>query len=145
MENIPLTTLKYKSSDIEKFVFKSPSHAHTFMRKMFDDDTIEYNETCVCVFLNNSLETIGWTIISQGGMAGTVVDPKIVMTKALLSGAAAIALAHNHPSGKCAASNEDIRITKKISEACKFLDIKFVDHLIITNNSYCSMVETCDL
>lgn len=145
MEKIPKATLKYKSSGIEKFKFTNPNEAYTYIRKMFDDDTIEYNETCVAVYLNTALESIGWTIISQGGIAGTVVDPKIVITKALLSGAAAVVLAHNHPSGTLKPSSQDIEVTKKIAEVCRFLDMKFIDHLIVTKDSYYSLADKGDM
>jgi DNA repair protein RadC len=145
MEKIPKATLKYRSSGIERFVFTSSPLAYEYIRKMFDDDTIEYNESCVAVYLNQANETIAWTIISQGGIAGTIVDPKIVMIKALLSGASAIVLAHNHPSGKLKPSPEDIKLTQKLLQASKFLDIRLLDHLIITKDSYYSLADNGDM
>ncbi len=80
-------------------------------------------------------------LISKGGQSGTVADPKIIFKTALEQQAAYIILAHNHPSGNLKPSNEDLKLTKKLVEAGKLLDLLVVDHLIITDKSYYSF---CD-
>lgn len=90
------------------------------------------------LLLNRANLVIGKHLISKGGQAGTVADPKIIFKTALEHNAANIILAHNHPSGNLRPSQQDIQITKKMVEAGKVLDLYVVDHLIITNKLYYS-------
>jgi len=76
--------------------------------------------------------------ISKGGIAGTVVDRRLIFKHAIHCLSSGIILSHNHPSGNLKPSQEDIRITKEISDAGKTMGIKILDHLIITNQSYYS-------
>lgn len=76
--------------------------------------------------------------ISQGGMAATVVDPKIIFKKAIDLQANAIVLVHNHPSGQCHPSLDDDKLTRKISDGAALLDIRVLDHLIVTPSGYYS-------
>ena len=76
--------------------------------------------------------------ISQGGMAATVVDPKIIFKKAIDMQANAIVMVHNHPSGQCHPSPEDDRLTRKITDGASLLDIRVLDHVIVTPNGYYS-------
>jgi DNA repair protein RadC len=84
---------------------------------------------------------LGLINISQGGVSGTVADPRIIFVAALKAAASFIILVHNHPSEEFRPSNEDIKLTKKLVEAGKVLYILVVDHLIITKNVYYSF---CD-
>lgn len=76
--------------------------------------------------------------ISQGGMASTVVDPRIIFKKAIDMQAAAIALVHNHPSCQTSPSPEDDRLTRKLTEGAALLDIRVLDHVIVTPTGYYS-------
>ncbi|MFT4566427.1 MAG: DNA repair protein RadC [Saprospiraceae bacterium] len=76
--------------------------------------------------------------ISQGGMSATVVDPKLIFSKALQHNASGIILFHNHPSGLCNPSQEDIRLTEKLVKAGQVMSIRVSDHLIIGDNIYYS-------
>ncbi len=78
---------------------------------------------------------------SQGGVTGTVTDVKIIIKAALEKLANSIILCHNHPSGNLQASDADRKITKKISEAAKYMDIQVLDHIIIGQNSYLSFAD----
>jgi DNA repair protein RadC len=80
-------------------------------------------------------------MISKGGQASTTVDPKIIFEKAIKMKAAYIILAHNHPSGNCQPSKEDIVVTKKLVEAGMLMDTPILDHLIITNTQFYSMAD----
>ena len=93
------------------------------------------------VYLNRVNNTIGWVKISQGGIAGTVVDNKLILKYAIECLASSIILVHNHPSGNIKPSESDIRITKKLQEACSYMDINFLDHLIISSNSHTSLAD----
>ncbi len=94
------------------------------------------------LLLNRANQVIGKERISSGGMAGTVVDAKIIFRKALEQGpASSIILAHNHPSGNLKPSQADIDITKKLKRAGTALDINVLDHLIIAGQSFFSFVD----
>jgi len=79
--------------------------------------------------------------VSSGGFAGTVCDPKVIMTIALQTAASSIILTHNHPSGNLKPSEQDVKVTRKIHDACALLDLKLLDHVIITADNHYSMLE----
>ncbi|MFA6277865.1 MAG: DNA repair protein RadC [Pedobacter sp.] len=93
------------------------------------------------LLLNRANFVIGKHFISKGGQAGTVVDPKIIFKVAIEQNASSIVLAHNHPSGNLTASEADIKITKRLIEAGKILEITVYDHLIISDHSFLSMAD----
>jgi DNA repair protein RadC len=93
------------------------------------------------LFLNRSNRLISKMKLSQGGVSGTVIDTRIIMKKAIELLASGIVVCHNHPSGNLNPSEEDIRITHKIKEAGKLLDIKLQDHLIISDKDYYSFAD----
>lgn len=93
------------------------------------------------LYLNNSNTMIHKCQLSKGGITGTVVDIRLVFKVAIEQNATAIILAHNHPSGVLYPSEADKRITKKLKTAGENLDIKVLDHLIITENEYYSFAD----
>ena len=93
------------------------------------------------LLLNRANKLIDSIQISIGGVAGTVVDAKMVFQKALQHLASSIILAHNHPSGNLRPSQADIDLTKKLKQAGQHLDIQVLDHLIITHSAYTSMAD----
>ena len=93
------------------------------------------------ILLNRANRVIKKMQISQGGVAGTVADPKIIFKHALDELASAIILAHNHPSGNLNASQADLDLTKKLKEAGKLLDIQVLDHLIVAGQKYFSFAD----
>jgi DNA repair protein RadC len=127
--------------DGSTYTMKTSATAHSFFRTIFNADTILWTEESAMIILNRANEVIGYSKISSGGTAATVVDAKVIFTKALLSGAHSIILAHNHPSGKLQASEEDIKITKQLVNAGRVLDIRVLDHLILTDKGYLSMAD----
>lgn len=114
------------------------------LRAVWNDDSIEHVEEAVMLLLNKNNKVLGWVKLSSGGVAGTVVDPKVIFQFALKTNASAIILSHNHPSGNLKPSNDDIKITNKIKTAGDFLDIKLLDHIIITADSHYSMADNGD-
>jgi DNA repair protein RadC len=90
------------------------------------------------LYLNNSNKVIHKSQLSKGGITGTVVDIRLIFKTALENRAISIILTHNHPSGKLQASDADKDITKKLKVAGEQLDIKVLDHIIITENGYLS-------
>ncbi len=101
---------------------------------------LEHEEFWV-LFLNNSNKVIQKQQLSKGGITGTLVDVRLVMKKALEISATALILCHNHPSGTLKISEADKQITAKIKKACMSLDIKLLDHVIITEKAYSSFAD----
>lgn len=95
-------------------------------------DQIELVEEFYILFLNRQNRVTGMFQASKGGVAGTVVDAKIVFAAAIKAMATSIILAHNHPSGNVQPSHQDIDLTKKLKRAGETLDISVFDHLILT-------------
>jgi DNA repair protein RadC len=93
------------------------------------------------IYLNNSNKILSKSQLSKGGITGTLVDIRIVFKAALELGATALILCHNHPSGTLVPSDADKQITKKLKLAGESLEIKVLDHLIVTENSYFSFVD----
>mgnify|MGYP003761887483 FL=1 len=93
------------------------------------------------LYLNNSNKILAKTQMSKGGMTGTVVDVRIVLKQALEHSATAIVLVHNHPSGTLRPSSADTQLTKKFKLAAESLDIKVLDHIIVTEKDYFSFAD----
>jgi DNA repair protein RadC len=99
------------------------------------------HEEMWAIFLNRANRVMTCENLSKGGVAGTVVDPKILFKRALELQASGIILAHNHPSGNLQPSGEDISVTSKIKNGGSFLDISILDHLIIAGYRYYSFAD----
>ena len=93
------------------------------------------------VYLNNANNVLQKQQLSKGGITGTVVDTRLVLKTALELGAVSLVLAHNHPSGTLKPSQADIQVTEKLKTAATSLDIKILDHLIITEKAYYSFAD----
>lgn len=93
------------------------------------------------LFLDNSHKVLEKKNISIGGITGTVVDMRVIFKKAIEAGAVAIVVAHNHPSGTLKPSTQDKTLTARIIEAGKLIDIKVLDHLIITQQGFYSFAD----
>lgn len=93
------------------------------------------------VYLNNSNKVIQKQLLSKGGITGTLVDVRLVMKNALELGATGLILAHNHPSGTLKPSEADKQITQKLKAAAQSLDIKVLDHIIVTEKAYFSFAD----
>lgn len=97
-----------------------------------------HTEECHVILLNNALRLIGTKCVSRGGLTGTTVDVRLVLREALLARATSMALCHNHPSGTLKPSRADDELTRRVSEAAVQVDLKLIDHLIITDGAYYS-------
>jgi DNA repair protein RadC len=93
------------------------------------------------VYLNNANSVLQTVRLSIGGITGTLVDVRLVMKQALERGAVALILAHNHPSGTLKPSEADRQLTLRLKKAASALDIKILDHLIITTRDYFSFAD----
>ena len=137
----PKIKVKVSVTKGDKVTITSPDKMVEVMRSIFDADTILWTEEVIMVCLNRANDVVGYYKISSGRFSGSVVDPRVVMTIALQNASSSIILAHNHPSGNLKPSEGDKAITEKIKNACAFFDMKLLDHLIITDESYFSFNE----
>ncbi|MCF6356398.1 MAG: DNA repair protein RadC [Draconibacterium sp.] len=93
------------------------------------------------MLLNRGNKILDTFMISQGGVSGTVIDVRLILKKALDNLASSLILCHNHPSGTVEASDADLKITRKISDAAKLMDISVIDHIIIGQYQYLSFAD----
>lgn len=99
------------------------------------------HEVFMVLFLNQSNKVTFHKIISSGGITGTVADPKIIFREALEHDAVKLVLCHNHPSGELRPSQEDVSLTKRLRDAALLLDMKIIDHLIVSARGYYSFAD----
>ena len=95
-------------------------------------------ERCYVMLLNRMNRVIDHVLIGTGGLTATVVDVRLVIREALMKRATAIAVCHNHPSGNVRPSSEDDRLTANLADACKLMNIRMLDHIVITDGEYYS-------
>ena len=123
---------------LDKLVVKHSSDMAKYLQAMLKD---YQQEVFGVVFLNRSNRVNHFEIISKGGITGTVADPRIILKKALEEDAVSLILCHNHPSGSIRPSRADEELTAKIKEAARFLDIKILDHIIVSEYGYYSFAD----
>lgn len=97
------------------------------------------------LLLNKNLRFIRSVMVARGGIDGTMIDVRIVLREALVSNAVHVALCHNHPSGNPHPSGADDAITQQLAQACRTLDLKFIDHIIVADTKYYSYADHCRL
>ncbi len=105
--------------------------------------TLEHrkHEVFAVLFLNRGNRVTHFEIVSQGGLTGTVADPRVILRKALEHEATSLVLCHNHPSGNLRPSKADEILTQKIKQTAAFLDILIMDHIIVSNEGYFSFAD----
>lgn len=135
--------LSYKSKvkASERPCISSSGDAAAILKGIWDENKIEFVEQFKVLLLNRSNKVLGWVDISTGGVTGTVADPKLILVAALKANACGIILSHNHPSGSLRPSRADEEMTQKIKMGAQFLDIRLMDHIIITSESYFSFAD----
>ncbi|MGJ5641519.1 JAB domain-containing protein [Formosa sp. S-31] len=124
--------IRYKENLKTSQIISCSEDANNIIYDNWDKDTIGVHETFKILLLNNSNKVKGIFVLSSGGITGTIVDIRILFATVLKSLSTAVILAHNHPSGKLKPSEADKQITRKINQGANFLDIKVLDHIIIT-------------
>ncbi|MGZ3838141.1 MAG: RadC family protein [Flavisolibacter sp.] len=122
----------------EKAVVNSSADVAFYLQSLLRDYR---HEVFAVLFLNRSNKVNHFQIISEGGITGTVADPRIILKKALEEDAVSLILCHNHPSGSLRPSRADEDLTLKIREAAKYLDIRILDHLIVSDEGYYSFAD----
>jgi DNA repair protein RadC len=109
--------------------------AYELLMQLFNPNTIRCQEEFIVIYLNNSSRVLGTQKLSKGGINATIVDIRLILSTALKCLATGIIISHNHPSGNLKPSEKDLFITKNINEGCKLVDIKLLDHVIVTPDS----------
>ena len=99
------------------------------------------HEVFSVLFLNRANKVNHFEIVSEGGITGTVADPRIILRRALEENAVSIILCHNHPSGSLRPSRADEQLTGKLKEAARLLDISVIDHIIVSENGWYSFAD----
>jgi len=119
----------------------SSADAYAICLHYWNEDKIELLEEFKVLFLNRSNRVLQIFPLSQGGITGTVADPRLILAAALKVAAPSMILVHNHPSGSLKPSKADEEVTQKIKIAARYFDIKLLDHLIITSEGYYSFAD----
>ncbi|WKD84914.1 hypothetical protein KCTC32516_00250 [Polaribacter huanghezhanensis] len=122
----------------QKTIIKSSTDAFQIMQPIIGE--LHHEEFWV-LYLNNSNKVIAKKQLSKGGITATMVDVRLLFKKAVALTTVGIIVCHNHPSGKLTPSKSDELLTQKIKEAGQTLDIKLLDHLIITQKDYFSFAD----
>lgn len=121
-----------------KKTVRNGMEAALYFKPILGDSTCE---SLHVLFLNQASRVLQHRCLSTGGVTGTIVDAKVIFKEALELGATQILLCHNHPSGNLRPSTTDVDVTKKLKEAGRLFDIHVLDHIIVSEAGYCSMVE----
>jgi len=119
----------------------SSREAYEVLLQTWDEDKFELIEQFKILIMNRGNRVLGVFEVSTGGGGSTIVDPKVVFAAAIKSNATSIILAHNHPSGALSASEADCRLTRRLSEAGRLLDIPVLDHIIVSCEGYLSFAD----
>jgi len=118
----------------------NPNIAGSIFRQTWNPDKLELQESFKVMLLNRNNQLLGIVNLSEGGIAGTVVDMKLLFAVVLKSLASGIILCHNHPSGNLCPSDSDLRLQRKVETNCSSLEISMLDHLILTYDGFYSFV-----
>ena len=139
---IPEITVSYKDQvkNSERQCLRSSFDAYDIL-KPFYKDCLNHHEEFYVMYLNHGNKLLGVMFHSKGGVTSTIIDIKVILQVALKVHASAIILSHNHPSGGARPSIEDEQQTFKIKEACKLIDVKLFDHLILYDQTFYSMAD----
>ena len=135
---------------------------HTFLDIVLEEDAVElpsirssvdlyhyflpqmqdlFHEECYVLLMNQACRILDKVLVSKGGLTETAVDIRLILREALLRRAPVIALCHNHPSGQVRPSMEDDRLTDRLQKACRMMNIRLLDHIIVAEGGFYSYCE----
>lgn len=123
---------------LHKTVIASSSDIAHYLQTLLRDYR---HEVFAVIYLNQANKINHFEIISEGGITGTVADPRVILKKALEQDAVSLILCHNHPSGSLRPSRADEELTTKIREASRYFDIRVIDHIIVSESGYYSFAD----
>lgn len=141
--HVPEITITYHREKNSKWRKKISSSKDAFdvLSSVYPEGQTDLQEQFIVLYLNNHNSVLGYYRHSKGGLTSTVVDVRLVLSVALKAISTAIIISHNHPSGNTQPSGADISLTQKIKDASKLIDIKVIDHLIVTSEDYYSFAD----
>jgi DNA repair protein RadC len=125
-------SVSYRPAISDKPIVITALDAYNIFIDFFPIHTIGLQETFLVMYMNHAGRVLGVYPVSIGGITGTIVDVKLILSVGLKIVASSMMLCHNHPSGRLKPSHQDIQVTNKIKLAASFVDIKLLDHLIIS-------------
>src|SRR5687767_12774577 len=135
---LELGRCRHSAAILDKKIVTSSNDIAEFLQIKLKDYR---HEVFAVLFLNKANKINHFEIISEGGITGTVADPKLILKKALEENAVHLILCHNHPSGSLRPSRADEQLTVKIKEAARLLDISVLDHIIVSDAGYYSFAD----
>lgn len=130
--------VSYSNTNPDRVQVTNSQKMFEVIMKHWDLDILEYQEQMKVILLNRANIVLGIYEMSKGGISGTVVDIRIILSVALKCNASGIILVHNHPSGNLIPSEADKSITRKLKNACNLLGFVLIDHFIISRNNFYS-------
>lgn len=140
--DIPELAVSYTRSGKRLFgKITSSKDAADFIRETFGEGQVELQEQFIVLYLNQANEIIGYYKHSKGAINATVADIRIVLATALKALAVSMVIAHNHPSGNLKPSRADEQLTDKIKQSSTLMDVKLLDHIIVTRDGYYSFAD----
>ena len=138
--------ITYKPAIGSKPEVTSSSDAYEILKEHYPENQIALKEYFVVMYLNQANRVIGVQKLSVGGLTSAIADVRLLFGTALKVLATGLVISHNHPSGSTRPSLQDRNLTKQVKEAGKLLDIKLLDHLILTpDDQYVSLADIGDL
>lgn len=133
-------TIKATKQDFSIAKIRNSEDAFNFAKQFYYDDISIY-ESCFIMLLNHANNVMGYAKISQGGICGTMVDVRLIAKYAIETLATGVILIHNHPTGYLNSSYEDDKLTDVVKKGLGLLNIKLMDHLIISEERYYSYAD----
>lgn len=122
----------------KKDVVASSKDAANFLKSHME---YKNHEVFTVLYLNKASKVVHYETISQGGITGTIADPRIILKRALEYNSTSLILCHNHPSGSLRPSRQDEDLTYKIKTAAQYFDIKVLDHIIVSEEGFYSFAD----
>jgi len=127
-----------KGSEVNEYRITSSTDAYQVLEPHLADLT---TEQFWVMYLNRANIILGKEMMTKGGIAGTVVDKRVILKKAIEHQASGLVLAHNHPSGNLKPSQADLKLTTSLQAAAELMEMKVIDHIIITQTGYFSFAD----
>lgn len=156
LQKLKQMTMEYQAAEVQ-VTYKSKVKAsqrpqittsrevYELLMKVYNPDNIELKECFKVVLLNQANKVLGVHNLSIGGIDGTYADVRSILQIAILTNAVGIIVSHNHPSGNTSPSVNDRKLTTTIKQACDIMNIRLIDHIIVTLESYYSFGDEGDL
>ena len=132
--------VKDKTADYQTEKVNTPDRIAKMMRELLHMEKMA-EEYCYMIALNSACRILGIFFLSKGTVNFSLISPRELYIRALLSGAVQVILCHNHPSGNAEPSDEDIKVTDRVKKAGELMDVRLADHVIIAGGSYYSFKE----